>query len=338
MAFVALTGAESHDAAFICTAAGITRFISGSQRAVLLYQSGTKLSMVERATFETITCVPAANRSGARWRHRVVVFAALFAFITPVHSVQSAQTPVVVAVNEVPTLKQVFQQLSESKPATDTGAEESQQANVDQPLEILAEQVDEFARTEHAGAERVEVSVIPVDRRLRLKRCDVPVSYTWTSATKTMGNTTVTAHCEGSAPWKVLIRAQVRVFHTIPTLTVPVNKGDVLTSDMVTSRLFDVSSLRRETLRSVDNVIGYRFKRRLAAGREISSAILAAPLVVSKGDQVLISDSNAVLDVQLKGTAMSGGEVGRKISVRSNSSGRVIQTWIRGPGLVVVSP
>lgn len=283
------------------------------------------------------TSIPAANGSRTLLRYCALVFATVFTSIfAPLLGAQSPQTPL--AVNNAPTLQQVFQQLSESKPASGDSAEASQQTNTDQPLEILAEQADEFARAEHAGAERVEVSVIPIDRRLRLKQCDAPISYTWTSATKTMGNTTVTAQCDGSAPWKVLIRAQVRVFHTIPILNVPVNKGDVLTTDMVTSRLFDVSSLRRETLRSADKVIGYRFKRRLAAGREISSAILAAPLVVSKGDQVLISDSNAVIDVQLKGTAMSGGEVGRKISVRSNSSGRVIQTWIRGPGLVVVSP
>jgi len=40
----------------------------------------------------------------------------------------------------------------------------------------------------------------------------------------------------------------------------------------------------------------------------------------------------------MKGTALSGGEIGRKIKVRSNSSGRIIQTWIKGPGQVVVSP
>jgi len=136
----------------------------------------------------------------------------------------------------------------------------------------------------------------------------------------------------------VLIRARVQVFQHIPVLLVPVGKDDILTQELVTSRLLDVSALRRETLRSIDNVVGYRFKRRVPAGREINSSVLAAPIVVSKGDLVLISATNQVIDIQMKGTALSGGEVGRKIQVRSNSSGRVIQTWIKGPGQVVVSP
>lgn len=205
-------------------------------------------------------------------------------------------------------------------------------------LEALAQGAGEFARRENASAEQVDVTLVPIDRRLRLKHCDTLPVYSWTSATKTMGNTSITAACEGSAPWKVLIRAQVRVFQQIPVLVVPVNKGDVLMADMVAPRLMDVSALRRETLRSIENLVGYQFKRRLAAGREISSSILAAPKLVSKGDLVLISASNQVLDVQMKGIALAGGSVGKKINVRSNSSGRIIQTWIKGPGQVEVSP
>lgn len=212
------------------------------------------------------------------------------------------------------------------------------QINSNHPLELLAENAGEFAREEHSLAERVEVSITPIDRRLRLKRCDKAPTYTWTSANNTLGNTSITARCDGSAPWKVLIRARVQVFQHIPVLLVPVGKDDILTQELVTSRLLDVSALRRETLRSIDNVVGYRFKRRVPAGREINSSVLAAPIVVSKGDLVLISATNQVIDIQMKGTALSGGEVGRKIQVRSNSSGRVIQTWIKGPGQVVVSP
>ncbi len=205
-------------------------------------------------------------------------------------------------------------------------------------LTSLAAEAGDFVRGEHSEAERVEVNVTPVDRRLRLKRCDEDVVYSWTSASNTMGNTTVTAKCNGSAPWKVLVRVQASVFLSIPVLTVPVNKDDILSADIVSMRQLDISALRRETIRSIDKVLGYRFKRRLAAGREISSAILAAPKVVVKGDTVLISASNQLIDVQMKGTALAGGEMGKKIQVRSNSSGRVIQTWIKGPGEVVVSP
>ena len=66
--------------------------------------------------------------------------------------------------------------------------------------------------------------------------------------------------------------------------------------------------------------------------------MLATPKVIAKGDLVQINASNRLLDIQMKGTALAGGEVGRKINVRSNSSGRVIQTWIKGPGQVMVSP
>jgi len=218
---------------------------------------------------------------------------------------------------------------------TDSAATRS---HTNHPLKSLVAEAGDFARTAHAEAERVEVSVTPVDRRLRLNACEEDIEYAWTSSTKTMGNTSITAKCNGSAPWKVLIRVQVRVFRNIPVLVVPVNKGDALVDNLVTSRLLDVSTLRRETLRNIDNVTGYRFKRRLAAGREISSSILSAPRVITKGDLVLISATNQVLDVQMKGTALSGGEIGRKIKVRSNSSGRIIQTWIKGPGQVVVSP
>ena len=214
----------------------------------------------------------------------------------------------------------------------------SDNPNAEHSLDALAAGAGDFARAEHKSAERVEVAITPIDRRLRLKHCDTPPVFTWTSATNTMGNTSITAACEGTAPWKVLVRARIRVYQQIPVLVAPVNKGDVLLAEIVAPRLMDVSVLRRETIRTIDNVVGYQFKRQLAAGREISSSVLTAPKVISKGDLVLISASNQLLDVQMKGIALAGGTVGKKIKVRSNSSGRVIQTWIRGPGQVEVSP
>ncbi len=205
-------------------------------------------------------------------------------------------------------------------------------------LELLSIGAEEYVRMEHNRAQRVVVSLTPIDRRLRLKRCEENPVYTWTSASKRMGNTTITVRCDDSAPWKILIRANVSVYDYIPVLSVPVSKGDLLSADMVTPELLDLSSLRSETIMDIEKVIGYRFKRRLAAGREISSSVLATPKVIAKGDLVQINASSRVLDIQMKGIALAGGEVGRKINVRSNSSGRVIQTWIKGPGQVMVSP
>ena len=109
---------------------------------------------------------------------------------------------------------------------------------------------DKFARIEHRNAESVEVAITPVDRRLRLRLCSEDLTYSWTSTANTMGNTSITAKCAGSAPWKVLVRARVQVFHNIPVLSVPVSKGDILTEELVAPRLLDVSALRSETLRS----------------------------------------------------------------------------------------
>ena len=205
-------------------------------------------------------------------------------------------------------------------------------------LELLSIGAEEFIRLEHIDAQRVVVSLTPIDRRLRLKRCEESPVFSWTSTAKRMGNTTITARCDDSAPWKILIRAHISVFDYVSVLSVPVSKGDMLSADMVTPQLLDISTLRRETIRDIENVIGYRFKRRLDAGREISSSVLATPKVIAKGDLVQINVSSVMLDIQMKGIALSGGEVGKKINVRSNSSGRVIQTWIKGPGQVIVSP
>jgi len=225
-----------------------------------------------------------------------------------------------------------------SSPETGSDRVPDSSGPAEHSINSLTTGAQEFANTFHANAEKVEVLVTPIDHRLRLKQCERELTYSWTSNTKTTGNTSISVRCEGSAPWRVLVRVSVGVYYRIPVLAIPANKGDFLRPDMVTMRLLDVSTLRQEALRSIEKVVGYRFKRRLATGREISSSILAAPKVVNKGDIVLISTSNQLLDVQMKGTAMTGGEIGRQVKVRSISSGRVIQTMVKGPGQVVVSP
>ena len=126
-------------------------------------------------------------------------------------------------------------------------------------------------------------------------------------------------------------QASVRVARAVIPARKAIGRGDVRAATL------PLSQVPTQALGAF-RLAGMLASRRLAVGRVISRRDLKAPPVVLRGQRVRIELKAAAVSVSTAGEALADAAVGQRVSVRNLSSGRRLQAWVRGPGVVEVTP
>lgn len=85
-----------------------------------------------------------------------------------------------------------------------------------------------------------------------------------------------------------------------------------------------------------EEVIGKSAARPLPADVPFRAGFLKAPVLIKKGDRVMIEAKRGGLSIQAYGVTKSSGRMGQTVMVSNLDSGRELQAKIVGPGLVQV--
>ncbi len=183
---------------------------------------------------------------------------------------------------------------------------------------------------------RYEISVNPLDPRLRLAQCDSDLTQSLESPAQPVGRVTVRVSCQGSTPWTLFVPAQVRLFLPVVVTTRPLARDTLIGANDISLIEQDIGPLSRGYLTSLELVIGRKMARATRAGQPLTPALLDVAQSIKRGDQVVISARSGTINVRMPGEALSGGTLGQQISVRNLGSQRVVKARVTGPGQVEV--
>ena len=207
---------------------------------------------------------------------------------------------------------------------------------IDATREFLEQSVSDYLqRSQIEGRHEVEVNRL--DPRLRLAKCDVPLTTKLESPAQPVGRTTVRVSCEGSTPWSVFVPAQVRLYRQVIVASRPLKRDSVLAAEDVTLAERDVGSLNQGYMTALDQVVGNKLTRASQPHQVITPNQISLAEIVRRGDQVVISARNAVINVRMPGEALSDGALGEQIRVKNTRSGRTIKARVTGAGQVEVA-
>ena len=119
-------------------------------------------------------------------------------------------------------------------------------------------------------------------------------------------------------PFKTIRKTKVYVLNNSG------KKGDVVKPESVTARETQFNEKKPGYPSKVDDILGRRLKRDLAAGTVITYAMIEDPFVIQKGEVVNIVAENRKLLVRTKGKAMEAGKIGDSIRVKNAVSDKEI--------------
>lgn len=133
-------------------------------------------------------------------------------------------------------------------------------------------------------------------------------------------------------------RARVDVSATLPvwTLTQGLKKGQAVTAAHLQLMPVALDKVQGQITTAEKDWLGYRAKHSLSAGQVLQEKDLLAPLLIHKGDTVVMRVEAEGMFATTKGEAMADGILGAQIDVRNLSSQKVVQGLVTNSGEVTI--
>lgn len=201
----------------------------------------------------------------------------------------------------------------------------------------IASQVEEAARAQleqQAAASglaeaRFELTVVPP--RVA-PACTGPVEVD-TLDTRQPSRMRFAVRCPGpgSSRQEYIVRA--RISAPVVVLAAPVAANEVLTDAHVTVGQRDITSIANPVTDPLA-AVGQTSRRSLRAGDVLRNNSLSAPVLVKRGDAVVMIARIEGIEVSTAGEALDSGARGAAVRVRNSASGQTVRMRVTAPGTV----
>ena len=126
------------------------------------------------------------------------------------------------------------------------------------------------------------------------------------------------------------------MFTEIVVLTKPLDRGTKVSRSDVTLKRMELTGNHQHYFTEIEDVLDKVAKRPLAAGTQLTWRKLTLPKAIRRGQKVLIIAQQQGMAIKMDGSALMDGVTGQRISVRNNSSKRIVEGTITSPGVVTI--
>ena len=198
----------------------------------------------------------------------------------------------------------------------------------------------EQAVREHFGmpGDRIEVAALPLNPRLQLSACDVPLHTSIPQFAKPVSLVTALVQCPQPGGWRVRIPVKMQLFRGVLVSTHPLLRGDGLRATDVRVEQRDVTRLGYGYIDNIEHLAGRTLSRALPANSVLTPQALGGRQMVRAGDHVeMIARLNGIV-VRANGIALGSGDSGARLRVRNADSGKVVDGIVQAPGQVIALP
>lgn len=195
------------------------------------------------------------------------------------------------------------------------------------------------------AAETAALAVLPAssavqadrpDPRLRLARCTQPLVASVPANGVRQSRFTAEVRCDGTRPWRIFLPVRVTAVRPVVVASRALPRDTVLAPGDV--RLADSapSSVPAGSLHDASLAVGRVLRRGVDEGQALTVALLDAPTMVRRGQQVSMEAVAGGLVVRMEGIARRDGALGDIIEVENGTSGRIVQAVVRSAKSVEV--
>ena len=181
-----------------------------------------------------------------------------------------------------------------------------------------------------------EVVADSPDPRLRLPNCPEALTAAVPANAARGGRVTAEVRCPGERPWRVYLPVQITSTQPVVVAARALARDTVLAPGDVRLATADAATAAPGALHAPEFAVGQRLRRPAEEGQAVTAALLAAPTLVRRGQQVTVEALAGGLAVRMAGVARADGALGDTIQVESGTSGRIVQAVVRSAKSVEV--
>lgn len=134
------------------------------------------------------------------------------------------------------------------------------------------------------------------------------------------------------------IRGKLHHIMAVPVLINPLRRGDIISRDDIDYIDMRTSDITSNTLINKNKLIGQTPRRGIAAMRPITRSDIKPPMLIKKGDLVVMNLNTDGLKLITQGRAIQNGVEGDVIKIENSDSGHIITAIVTGRRTVSVNP
>lgn len=203
-------------------------------------------------------------------------------------------------------------------------------ANALESRERIEQVASQYAQAQ-AGGGRLDIEARLPDSRLNLPRCPTTPEA---SASKYSQRMQVRVSCPGS--WALYVPVTISQQKQLVVMNRSLATGEIVSAADVSVRWEQVSDVGYGYFENADAVIGRKMARPARAGQILRPNQLRQAFSVRKGDTVTLVSRIAGVEIRSRGTAEHDAVENTRVEVRNLSSGKRVQGYARGGGIVEV--
>lgn len=188
-------------------------------------------------------------------------------------------------------------------------------------------------QTSHSSG-KVKIKVNPLDHRLKLIRCELPLETFSPSNSRNQGKATVGVKCSSPKPWTLYVMANIGIEGPVVIARRDLSRGTAISADDIQLLTKDTSHLLRGHFETITQVLGRTLKRDLRRNRVVTPSLLVVQKTISRGQMVTILAGHSGIEVRMKGKALRNGNPGELIPVQNLSSKKKLEARVVSAGNV----
>ncbi len=205
--------------------------------------------------------------------------------------------------------------------------------------------LDDIAKTAHDFVfnqmqkpdEQIQVVIGQLDSRLRLHQCTIPLEAYNQNYEMRQGLSTIGVRCNDSKPWSLYVPVSVKNFKMVATLKHAVIRNTVISDDDIALQKMDINRLSSGYFDDLEQLKGKMLTQNLSKGVVLTKHHVKLPMAINRGQSVTLIAKNSVIEVRMKGVAMSKGAIGERIKVKNMKSKRIVEGVIIDKDLINVN-
>ena len=135
----------------------------------------------------------------------------------------------------------------------------------------------------------------------------------------------------GASRLEYIVRA--RISASVVVIAAPLAANELITDAHLTVGQRDITSIADPVVAPID-AVGQTSRRSLRAGDVLRNSSLTAPVLVKRGDAVVMIARIEGIEVSMAGEALDAGAKGATIRVKNSASGQTLRMRVTAPGTV----
>lgn len=177
-----------------------------------------------------------------------------------------------------------------------------------------------------------------LDSRLRVPACTSPLTVTGSLPRGTQARTLVRVACIRKVFWTINVPVEIHRQADVLVLKRAVGRGEIIRTEDVLVQSRVLPGLTSSFLSRPEDLAGRLTRRPLPEGAAVAADALDAPLLIHRGQNVILAARAGGFEVRAPGLAMADAAAEQRVRVRNLNSLKIVEGVADTAGVVRVNP